>query len=220
MRSFRNSLLLSFKPFNECSLVLVSMNQTNFVLIKSLCLMKLICCNKSPSFAAQHHDLTANARMDTVRKGSITARTGLERCTVRARNRHDLGSKEYLLGLKTGTIWDRKRHQLSSKQARIRLENGTIWARSWHTNTQRQGSKLSTFCKKTRDFTTSDGYIFALTLQKHHKIEKRADKVLKFRIHDIWPSCAPQLTSYLKTRKHTRDKGVVPNYALKTIGGF
>ena len=74
-----------------------------------------------------------------------------------SRNRHDLGSKEYLLGLENGTIWARKRHQLSSKQARCRLENGTIWARSWHANTQRQGSKISKFGTMNRDFTTSDG---------------------------------------------------------------
>ena len=110
--------------------------------------------------------LTASARMDTARKGSITARAGLERCAVRARNRHDLGSKEYLLGLETGTIWARKRHQLSSKQARYTLENGTIWARSWHANTQRHGSKISNFVTKNRDFTTSDGQNFVLTLQK------------------------------------------------------
>ena len=90
------------------------------------------------------------ARMDTVRKCSISARTWLERCTVRARNWHDLGSKEYLLGLETGTIWARKRHELSSKQTRFRLENGTIWARSWHANTQSQGSKISKFGTKNR----------------------------------------------------------------------
>ena len=105
------ALLFSpLKLFDECSQVSFSMNQASFVLMS-------LCCKKSQSFAAQHIFKTANSRLDTVRKVSITARTGFERFTVRSRNPHDLGSKEYLLGLETGTIWARKRHQLNSKQA-------------------------------------------------------------------------------------------------------
>ena len=130
MRSFRNSLLLSFEAFDECSQV------CQFPRIKLwLCPNKVVILaetdllQKIAKFCRVTY-LTASARMDTARKGSITAQRGLERCTVHARNRHDLGSKEYLLGLETGTIWARKRHQLGSKWARFRLENGAIWARS------------------------------------------------------------------------------------------
>ena len=76
--------------------------------------------------------LTANARMDTVQKCSITARTGLERCTVRARNRLYVGWKEYLLWLECGTIWTRKRHQLSSKLARKHPKAGLESKQIWH----------------------------------------------------------------------------------------
>ena len=108
--------------------------------------------------------VTTSAPMDTARKGSITARTGLDNSTNRARKMHGSGTKSARFGLgrisswlETGMIWARKQHQLSSKQARYRLENGTTWARSWHANTQRQGSKISKFGTKNRYFTTSDG---------------------------------------------------------------
>ena len=69
--------------------------------------------------------LTASARIDTARKGSITAWTELDNNTNRARKMHGSGTKSAQCGLENGTSWSRNRHVIRSKTVYFGLEVGT-----------------------------------------------------------------------------------------------
>ena len=96
------------------------------------------------------------AQMDTARKDSITARTGLERCTVRARigtiwarNWHNLGSKTAPVEFETCTLYARKRHDLGLKLARKHPKAGLENKHFWHEKQRFHHFGWVKFCSNT-----------------------------------------------------------------------
>ena len=71
---------------------------------------------KSPSFAAQHIEQPVLECMATARKGSITARTGLDNSMNRGGKMHGSGTKSARFGLERISPWARNWHDLSSKK--------------------------------------------------------------------------------------------------------
>ena len=137
--TFRNSLLLSFDYFRRIfPSVSVSMNQTcyacwNWPAEKN---RQVLQHNIFNSQCSNRHSTKGLIQHE---QGSITARTGLDNSTNRARKMHGSGTKSARFGLERISSWTRNWHDLGSKTAPAELETGTLYARKRHD----LGSKLA-----------------------------------------------------------------------------